>query len=154
MTEWLPDDRRLRALSFWIDGEYWSDYEYDIKGTPCEPVIEGRDVVHIPERLLELFPGDPDLRPLGVVSYLGHALLDTDLSHESPRLAGCYHLGQPVSLGPPRDDRRAYLRVALGSSMVTEFARQPDAGGAWMREQLASVRTKIEMLVHQGRFQE
>jgi PAS domain S-box-containing protein len=78
VTEWLPDDRRLRALSFWIDGEYWSDYEYDIKGTPCEPVIEGRDVVHIPERLLELFPGDPDLRPLGVVSYLGHALLDTD----------------------------------------------------------------------------
>jgi len=83
-----------------------------------------------------------------------HALLDTDLSHEDPRLSRCYHLGQPVALGPPGQDRRAYLRVALGCSLVTEFSQQPDAGGAWMREQMAGIRIKIETLIHTGRFQE
>jgi len=78
VTEWLPDERRLRALSFWLDDGYWGDYEYDVAGTPCEPVIDRREIVHIPEKLLDLFPCDPDLRPLGAVSYLGHVLEDTD----------------------------------------------------------------------------
>lgn len=28
-------------------------------------------MIHIPERLLELFPGDPDVQALNAVSYLG-----------------------------------------------------------------------------------
>ncbi|HMB69316.1 MAG TPA: sigma 54-interacting transcriptional regulator, partial [bacterium] len=54
------------------------DYEYDIAGTPCEPVIENRRLVHVPECLLDLFPADPDIRELGASSYLGVPLLDTD----------------------------------------------------------------------------
>ncbi|MBU2501121.1 sigma 54-interacting transcriptional regulator [bacterium] len=78
VTEWLPEEHRLRALSFWLDDGYCEDYEYDIAGTPCEPVIDRREMVHIPDRLIELFPSDPDLEPLGAVSYLGKVLEDTD----------------------------------------------------------------------------
>src|SRR5262249_23036718 len=39
VTEWLPEQRRLRALSFWARDHYISDFEYDVAGTPCEPVI-------------------------------------------------------------------------------------------------------------------
>ena len=37
----------------------------------CEAVINGRKLVHIPDRILELYPDDPDLRDVGAVSYLG-----------------------------------------------------------------------------------
>ena len=78
VTEWLPDAARLRALSFWVEDRYFGDYEYAVAGTPCEPVIAGKTLVHVPERVVELYNTDPDLAPLGAVSYLGVALLDTD----------------------------------------------------------------------------
>ncbi len=78
VTEWLPEPRRLRALSFWATDGYVDDYEYDIAETPCATVIDQKQMVHVPENVLELYAGDPDLEPLGAVSYLGVALLDTD----------------------------------------------------------------------------
>jgi len=41
-------------------------------------VVEDKRLIHIPDRLLELFPGDPDIRALNAVSYLGVPLLDTE----------------------------------------------------------------------------
>jgi PAS domain S-box-containing protein len=79
VTEWLEDTRQLRALSFWVgNGFHQGIYEYDITNTPCEPVIERQRLIHVPDRLIELYPSDPDLPPLGAVSYMGVALLDTD----------------------------------------------------------------------------
>ncbi len=78
VTEWLPAQRRLRALAFFVDDVDQGDYEYAIQGTPCEPVIDNRELVHVPERLIELYPDDPDLEPLRAVSYLGIPLFDTD----------------------------------------------------------------------------
>jgi PAS domain S-box-containing protein len=78
VTEWLETKRRLRALSFWLDEGFFGDYEYDIAGTPCEPVIESVGLIHVPERVVELYPDDPDLPELSAVSYMGVPLLDTD----------------------------------------------------------------------------
>jgi PAS domain S-box-containing protein len=78
VTEWLESERRLRALSFWVGDGYYGDFEYDIADTPCEPVIENRRLIHVPERVLELYAHDPSLEPLGAVSYMGVPLFDTD----------------------------------------------------------------------------
>jgi PAS domain S-box-containing protein len=78
VTEWVEDGRRLRALSFWAGDRYITDYEYGIPGTPCEPVVEECRLVFVPDRVLELYPSDTDIVPLGAVSYLGIPLLDTD----------------------------------------------------------------------------
>lgn len=78
VTEYLPDLRRLRALAFWLDGQWVPDYEVGIVGSPCEEVIDKRRLVHFPDRLLELFPNEPDMKAVGAVSYLGVPLLDTD----------------------------------------------------------------------------
>jgi PAS domain S-box-containing protein len=78
VTEWLPETRRLRAFSFWVGNRYYGDYEYDIRHTPCEPVIDNLQLVHVPDCLLDLFPGDPDIREMAAASYLGVPLLDTD----------------------------------------------------------------------------
>ncbi|RPJ46876.1 MAG: PAS domain S-box protein [Candidatus Latescibacterota bacterium] len=77
VTEWIPEKRHLRALSFWVGGGYFGEYEYDIVHTPCETEIDETRLVHVPDRLLELYHGDPDLKPLGAMSYLGIPLLET-----------------------------------------------------------------------------
>ncbi|HKA18670.1 MAG TPA: sigma 54-interacting transcriptional regulator [Blastocatellia bacterium] len=78
VTEWLPDQRRLRALSFWNGENYTPDYEYPIADTPCESVVESRRPVIIHDRLIDLYPKDPDLPHLGAMSYMGVPLFDTD----------------------------------------------------------------------------
>ena len=78
VTEYFPEQRRLRALAFWMDGQWVQDYEVDIAGSPCEQVIDKRQLVHFPDRLVELFPDDPEVADNGAVSYLGVPLLDTD----------------------------------------------------------------------------
>lgn len=75
VTEYLPKANRLRALAFWLGNDYVDHYEYNITGTPCEPAITKKTYLHIPEKVVELFPGDPDLPKLGAVSYMGYPLL-------------------------------------------------------------------------------
>jgi len=82
-----------------------------------------------------------------------HGLLDTDLSSEDPdepSLGTCFHLGQPVSLGPPEDDEAAVLRVALGARLVTDLAPTADAGAAYLRSAMRGIRAKTEWLVRNG----
>jgi PAS domain S-box-containing protein len=78
VTEYIPEPRRLRALAFWLEDRFVTDYEYAVAGTPCEPVIEQRRLLHIPDNIVALFPRDPDLPKMRAVSYLGVPFLDTD----------------------------------------------------------------------------
>jgi PAS domain S-box-containing protein len=78
VTEYLEEPRRLRALSFWVGDRYVADYEYALSGTPCEAVIDRCELFVVPDRVVELFPDDPDLPPLGAVSYMGLPLMDSD----------------------------------------------------------------------------
>jgi PAS domain S-box-containing protein len=78
VTEYLEESRRLRALAFWMDGGWISDYEIDITGTPCEAVIESSDLVHIPDGLVALYPDDAEIQESGMVSYMGVPLKSAD----------------------------------------------------------------------------
>jgi hypothetical protein len=75
VTEYHATSRQLHALAFWLGNDYVEHYEYNITGTPCEPVIRKKTYQHIPDKVVELFPGDPDLPELGAVSYMGFPLL-------------------------------------------------------------------------------
>lgn len=105
VTEFVEDANRLRALAFWLNGEFVSDYEYDLPGTPCEPVIKEAKLVHIPDNVAQLFPNDPDLKAFGAVSYLGvplrnqnggilgHlAILDSNQLPADPRLLNFFRI--------------------------------------------------------------
>jgi PAS domain S-box-containing protein len=78
VTELLPVERRLRALAFWLGGEWVQNYEQAIDGTPCQVVVENRKIVHIADRLVELYPKDSNVRGTGAVSYMGVPLMDLD----------------------------------------------------------------------------
>jgi PAS domain S-box-containing protein len=74
VTEYDPGAYFLRSLAFWLKDHYVPHYDYAVAGTPCEPVIQSKDLFHVPEKVIQLFPKDPDLPPLGAVSYVGVAL--------------------------------------------------------------------------------
>ncbi len=76
VTRYVADQAQLHAYAFRMDGGWVENFVFDIPGTPCERVIGQRQLVHIPERLIELFPIDGSLREAGLVSYLGMPLLD------------------------------------------------------------------------------
>jgi PAS domain-containing protein len=78
VTEFVPEALQLKSFAFWLGGEWVQDYEYAIKGTPCEPVIESEELYHVAEKVIELYPDDPDLESAGAVSYMGVPLKDVD----------------------------------------------------------------------------
>jgi PAS domain S-box-containing protein len=78
VAEYIELKQRLRALSFILDDQMIEGYEYDIKDTPCEVAIENKQIVHIPENSIRLFPDDPDFAKYEPMSYLGAPLLDQD----------------------------------------------------------------------------
>jgi PAS domain S-box-containing protein len=78
VTEYLEESRRLRALAFWMGGQWIHDWEMNIDGTPCAAVIDQRCLVHFPDNLLNLYPNNVDVKAIGAVSYMGVPLLDLD----------------------------------------------------------------------------
>jgi PAS domain S-box-containing protein len=78
VTEYLPDSRRLRALAFRLGDHWLQGYECPIDGTPCRAVIEEHRLLHIADRVVELYPEERDMRRVGAVSYLGVPLTDLD----------------------------------------------------------------------------
>jgi len=78
VAEYLPTSRKLHAYAMLLGDRMVHGFEYPIDGTPCLEVIEETRLVCVPDRVVELYPGDPDLKAEGAVSYLGFPLLDTD----------------------------------------------------------------------------
>jgi PAS domain S-box-containing protein len=78
VTEYFQEERRLKAFAFWLDDKWVSDYEYDITGSPCETVVDSRQLVHIPENVVNIYPLDKDLSQFHAVSYIGVPLPDLD----------------------------------------------------------------------------
>jgi PAS domain S-box-containing protein len=116
VTEYLPEEQKLRALAMWLNGKHVEHYEYCLKGTPCAPVVENRSLVHIPDRIVELFPGDNDLGPMNAVSYMGIPLFDTEGS-----VMG--HLSVLDTKPMPRDPRMISLFEVFAARAEAEHRR-------------------------------
>lgn len=74
------DNSIAKSLAFLIAEEFLPEFEYEIKGTPCETVIKNDTLHHIPDNLLEVYPDDAEIKeglkkPL---SYLGVPIKDRD----------------------------------------------------------------------------
>lgn len=78
VTEYFPEKRRLRALAFWMDGQWIKDYDVDITGTPCEEVIDTAQLVHFPDNVLDIYPDEEELKQNQAVSYMGIPLQNTE----------------------------------------------------------------------------
>ncbi|MCH7988788.1 MAG: PAS domain S-box protein [Planctomycetes bacterium] len=82
---------RLRLLAHWEGNDFGKNFEYDIKRTPCEHVIE-KGLAYYPENVQQLFPDDVWLKESGIESYLaisftgpdGHPQGHLGVAHDKP----------------------------------------------------------------------
>jgi formate hydrogenlyase transcriptional activator len=61
---------RASSLAFWKGDGFGDNFEYDVRHTPCEKVVEG-ETCYYARDLQQLFPLSEGLAQLGSVSYLG-----------------------------------------------------------------------------------
>ncbi len=127
VTEFVAERRRMRAYAFWLEDRWVEDYEYALAGTPCEPVIDNDRLVLIPDRVIELFPEDPDLPPAEAVSYMGVPLHDTDGA-----ILG--HLAVLDSRPMPEDPRHTDLFRIFANRAAAELRRLRAEGEVRERE--------------------
>lgn len=131
VTEYLPEEHKLRALAMWMNGEFIDHYEYRIEGTPCQAVLEQGKLVHFPNRLIELFPIDNDLVEMSAVSYLGAPILDTDGT-----VLG--HLGLLHNKPMPKDPKAIALFEIFAARAAGEMRRLKAEASLRAREQQLS----------------
>ena len=65
-----PLNQRVRTISIWADSSFADNFEYSLQGTPCANVINQRICLY-PRGVAALFPDDKMLAQMGVESYLG-----------------------------------------------------------------------------------
>jgi len=116
VTEYRPEDRILHAKAFLINGEWRMGYEYAVDGTPCEAVIDRKEMIHIPENILGLFPHDRPLHKLGAVSYLAMPMFNEDGS-----VMG--HLGVLDNQVMPHSTRNENLLRIFAARTTAEMLR-------------------------------
>jgi PAS domain S-box-containing protein len=76
VAECLPN-LRARTLAYWNTDHLAKNFEYNLQGTPCLKVAQGR-TCHVPDNLPKVFPEDRGMIDMGTVSYLGVPLRDTE----------------------------------------------------------------------------
>ena len=82
VTEYMEDKKYLRSMAFYLGDQLVNNFEYSFVGSPCEVVIEEKRLVHVPDKLLDLYNGNPELNKVFpktlAVSYLGMPFEDTN----------------------------------------------------------------------------
>ncbi|MGD2183194.1 GAF domain-containing protein [Lusitaniella coriacea] len=67
---------KVKTLAFW-SGENWGkNFEYDLKGTPCDNIYQCKLLHRYPQNVQQLFPDDPYLAMLEAESYAGVPIFD------------------------------------------------------------------------------
>jgi PAS domain S-box-containing protein len=69
-------ENRIHVLAMYSQGKHVENFEYALRGTPCENVMAG-DLCVYPRGIQRLFPEDRQLAEMGAESYVGTPLLDS-----------------------------------------------------------------------------
>ncbi|MBD2576126.1 PAS domain-containing protein [Oscillatoria sp. FACHB-1406] len=72
-----PGSQQVRTLAFWDGTDFLNNFEYNLADTPCNNVY-AQNACYYPSNVQELFPNDSALTELGVESYWGILLLDSE----------------------------------------------------------------------------
>jgi two-component system NtrC family sensor kinase len=73
-----PDKQRIQTDVVWAGSDYFDNFEYELKNTPCENVLSGKRVCIYPNSIVEQFPEDLLLAKMEVESYIGAPVLTVD----------------------------------------------------------------------------
>ncbi len=75
VAEFAGVPTRVRTVAFWMKDRIGDNIEWELAGTPCEDVVQGK-ACHHPADVAHLFPTDKALAEMKIESYLGVPLFD------------------------------------------------------------------------------
>ena len=110
------DTLYVKTVALWTGDDHAENITYDTRGTPCEDVLVHGVCVH-PRGVQAAFPDDDILRDMGVESYVGTPLHDTD-----GRLLGILAVLDTAELTDP--DAVCAVIEAVAPRTGAELARQ------------------------------
>ncbi|MGG6240491.1 PAS domain S-box protein [Nodosilinea sp. AN01ver1] len=118
ITEYASEARdRVRTLALWLGG-LQQNFEFDLAGTPCEPVLQGQ-MVYYEKELTTLFPWDGMLVDEGLESYLGIPLVGS-----AGEVIG--HIAvldtQPMAANPSREQFLQIFAARAGAELERQHA--------------------------------
>ena len=136
ITEYVEEQDLLKTLAFWSDGVVNPGFRsYPLAGTPCEPVVRQRALVHFPKHVQSEFPQDQGLKTIGAESYLGVPLTDTDTEN---RVLG--HLAMIHDQPSASEPRGIAIFKIFAARAAAELRRmRSEAALGEIEQQLSSV---------------
>ncbi len=129
ITELKPGNK-ASSIAFILKGKWVDHFEYELKDTPCEPVIRDKKLAYIPDNVLDLYPGDPDIKLLDPkpLSYMGIPLID-----DNGDILG--HIAVLDSKPMPESSRNIALMNIFASRALAEIQRLKAEADVREREQ-------------------
>ncbi|HTF20060.1 MAG TPA: sigma 54-interacting transcriptional regulator, partial [Chryseolinea sp.] len=77
MAEYHVEQNAMSTMTFLHKGTYMTNMSYLIEGTPCEAIVQSREMVHYPRCIRDLFPSNHSmLARFSSESYVGASLQD------------------------------------------------------------------------------
>ncbi|CAN5237877.1 hypothetical protein BH10PLA2_BH10PLA2_03190 [soil metagenome] len=107
---------QVRTLAYWFRDRIIDNVEWDVRGTPCEDVVQGK-LCHHAAGVKSLFPDDKPMVDWGIESYLGVPLVDANGTHLG-------HLAVFDELPMPSEPRRLYTFRLFAERAAVELERR------------------------------
>jgi len=133
--ELLPCGTRVRTLAVWAGEDFADNFEYDLEGTPCQDILDGKKEL-IPCNAAKLYPSDQMLADMGVESYFGSSLFA-----RNQRVLGLISVMNIRPLQP--DGWSEPILSAYASRLAVEFESKYD------EQELLRYRHHLESLVEE-----
>jgi len=73
-----PENDTVQTDVVWTGEDYYNNFTYELKDTPCENVFTGSRTCIFPKNVTDRFPKDKLLIEMGVESYIGAPMLTVD----------------------------------------------------------------------------
>ncbi|OKH40017.1 histidine kinase [[Phormidium ambiguum] IAM M-71] len=126
----------LNSLAFWSNNQLIENFQYNLDSTPCELVVQNKQVYYFAENLQELFPHDLWLKEIDARSYIGVPLLD----HNQKAIGNlCVIDAKPLNID---NCTKAVLSV-FAARAATELQRK------WAEEEKQLAYQKLEVRVQE-----
>ncbi len=124
------EDKAIQTIAVCAQGEISENFDYLLKDTPCQAVIEKRTICCYPHRVQAQFPDAPLLAPLNIESYIAIPFFDST--------------GSAIGLLSMMDGK-PLENVQLAESLLTIFALRITTE----LERQQTEETRTQMLAHE-----
>lgn len=142
VAEYLPETLELLTVSVRFSGDHPKlPLRYPIRGGPCEAAYDTEALVHIPDRLIELFPENPHLKSLGALSYLA-----VPLRSQEGRLIGHFAVLDDLPMSVSKE--LSFFFHALQDRVSQELQRVLLDRGPGQREGLVEIGLHTRDIAH------